>query len=431
MPDKAPYTRRQFLQHSLVLASTIGSVPGFLNQAAAAMHNPGDALSSRPGVPEGRVLVVIQLSGGNDGLNTVIPFGQDNYYKQRPRLAVKPDDAIVLDKQNGIGLNPAMKSIAELIDQGLGNVILGAGYPNPNRSHFASMDIWHTGDALDGKGYGWIGKALDEQAETQPKANHTTACISIGSEAPRATQGKQVKPIALDKPHLFRWFPENADKDLAAAYEDISDTRDRLRAVDPDDASAYVMRTTLDAQIASDRIRKAAEQKPETTFPRSGLGDQLKLIAAMIKAEMPTRVYYAAMGGFDTHAGQLGRHPRLLTEFADAVKAFQTEMNKAGHADRVLTMAFSEFGRRVGENASGGTDHGAAGPMFLFGNMVETGIVGKHPSLADLDKGDLKYTTDFRQVYAAVLDQWMKADSAAVLGKKFETAKVLGEKVKS
>lgn len=419
MSDPNAYTRRQFLRSGLAMVSTVSSVPIFLSHSSDVLAQAAGPLPSNPGVPEDRVMVVVQLSGGNDGLNTVIPFGFDDYYKNRTELAVRENDLIKLDTKKGIGLHPSLRPVQEMIGEGLAGIVQGVGYPNPIRSHFASMDVWHTGDTLSNKGEGWVGRAMDR---LQGQDDTALACISLGSEAPLATQGKLVKPVTFEKPAMFRW----SGRDLHPAMGDIYDQLNQAPVVaDDTDPTGFILRTAMDAQVASDRVRKAVNQKAETPFPRSGLAEQLKMVASMIRAELPTRVYYVAMGGFDTHANQGGQHTRLLDEFAQAVSAFYTELKATGHRSRVVTVAFSEFGRRVKQNASGGTDHGTAGPMFLFGEQVTPGLIGKHPSLTDLDKGDLKHHTDFRSVYASVLDNWMKIDSAATLGKPFEHAGVL------
>lgn len=419
MSDPNAYTRRQFLHSGLAMVSTVASVPVFLSRSSNVMAQAAGPLPSNPGVPEDRVLVVVQLSGGNDGLNTVIPFGKDNYYKNRSGIAVRESDLITLDTREGIGLHPSLRPIHEMIGNGLGTIVQGVGYPNPIRSHFASMDVWHTGETLTSKGHGWIGKAMDT---THGQADTSLACISLGAEAPQATQGKLVKPVTFDKPQMFRW----AGRDLHPAVNEAYDKINQPTSPIPDnDPAGFILRTAMDAQVASDRVRKAVNQNALTSFPSNSLARQLKMIAAMVRAELPTRVFYVAMGGFDTHANQAGQHARLLDEFATSMDAFYKELKATGHQERVLTVAFSEFGRRVKQNASGGTDHGTAGPMFLFGPQVNPGLVGKHPSLSKLDDGDLIHHTDFRSVYASVLDNWMKIDSTATLGKAFKPADVL------
>ncbi|GAB4111619.1 MAG: DUF1501 domain-containing protein [Phycisphaeraceae bacterium] len=417
MSDPSAYTRRQFLQSGLAFVSTISTVPVFLSRSSSVLAQTAGPLPSNPGIPEDRVLVVVQLSGGNDGLNTVIPFGTDSYYKQRANLAIREKEVIPIDTQTGIGLHPSLTPLHEMLGEGLAGIVQGVGYPNPIRSHFASMDVWHTGDTLSNKGEGWIGRAMDT---THGSGDTSLACIALGKEAPLATEGRRVKPVTFDRPEMFRWLGRDLHPAVSQAYDQLSQT-----PASDQDPSGFILRTAMDAQVASDRVRKAVQQKPATRFPSNDLAQQLKMVAAMIRAELPTRVFYVAMGGFDTHANQTGRHNRLLTEFASAISAFYNELKATGHRSRVLTVAFSEFGRRVRPNASGGTDHGTAGPMFVFGEPIRSGLIGQYPSLDDLEQGDLKYTTDFRSVYADILDNWMKIDSAAVLGRRYDPAPII------
>lgn len=424
MSESPAFTRREFLTSTLAMVSTVTSVPTFLSRSAAALADTTMRTASRPGVPEDRVLVVIQLSGGNDGLNTVIPFGEPAYYRARPQLALPEKSVLPVDRGRGIGLHPSLAQLRSMMEEGLASVVQGVGYPNPNRSHFASMDVWHTGDTTGrgGHGHGWIGQALDTaQAKGAPRSG--MECICLGAEAPLAAQGRKVRPVAFERADLFRWIGRDLHSALDAAY-------DALHQAGPagdeeHDPAAFIFRTACDAQVASQRVRKAVAARPATSFPPGELANQLRMVASMIRAELPTRVYYVAMGGFDTHANQAGQHERLLREFAQAMHAFYRELEASGHSQRVLSLAFSEFGRRVQQNASGGTDHGTAGPMFLFGPRIRPGLLGNHPSLDRLDQGDLIHQVDFRSIYAAVLEQWMQVDSAAALGARYKPAQIL------
>ena len=426
MSDHPAYTRREFLGSGLAVVSTASTIPTFLTDSAKALSAPEGALvSSRPGVPEDRILVVVQLSGGNDGLNTVVPYGHDAYYRARPVLGVAADQVSKFDQKNGLGLHPEMRAFNQMIDDGLAAVVHGVGYPNPNRSHFASMDVWHTGDTL-GKGAGWIGQAMDQIIDDE-KSTDGTACICTGREAPLAAQGRRYKPVAFESANVFRW----SGQDLHAQLGDEYDRINRAGVVcepaadQQNDQLAFIMRTSLDAQLASDRIRAAVAKRPITRFPQSPFSRQLQMVAAMIRDGLSTRVYYVGLGGFDTHAGQLRRHSNLLRQFAQGMQAFYGELKAIDAQERVLTMAFSEFGRRVYQNASQGTDHGTAGPVFLAGPMIRPGSLGTHPSLSEFDQGDLIYNTDFRCIYASILDQWLKIDSATVLRRRFKPASIL------
>ena len=421
-------TRRQFIQGSLAMISTVATVPMFLGGASRVLAATDATNPNLPGVQADRILVVVQLSGGNDGLNTVIPYGDPAYYNARPRIGVSDTDVLQLGgikSPEGIGLHPSLLPIKEMMQQQNAAAILGVGYPNPNRSHFASMDVWHRGDALTNRGYGWIGKAFDNEIQKRPDADHSMNIIAVGDTAPLAAEGKNQKAIAFERQDLFRWLPHSRHKSLGKTYDELNAESVADDVSLSDDPAAFLQRTAVDAQVASARVRDAARRKTDTKFPGHALARQLKLVANMIKAELPTRVYYVAMGGFDTHAGQGGRHRNLLRQFAESMQAFQNELAATGHAKRVVTFAFSEFGRRVEENASGGTDHGAAGPSFLFGEPIRSGVLGEHPSLTKLDRGDLTHTVDFRNIYAALLGPWMGMDVKAALGKTYRPVEVI------
>ena len=449
--DAAAWTRRRFLHSGLALTSAALTVPHFIQRSALALEAPlGGA--SRPGVPEDRVLVVLQLSGGNDGLNTVVPFRDDNYRRVRPSIALSASDVHQLSSRGmhgagDVGLHPALPAMREMYDQGLVAIAQGVGYPNPNRSHFKSMDIWHTADT-SGTGTGWLGRYVDSQccgfgsgesgrapgarygtgdAGRTPGLTAEAAPIALGRTAPLALQGSTLSPVSFESAELFRWLGADASGTLEKPYHALA-ARAPAGEHDDDTTAAFLMRTALDAQVSSDRIRAAVSQRPLVTYPNSGLARQLQMIAAMIRAGLPTRVYYCSHGSFDTHAGQggvNGQHAQLLSQWADALKVFYADLSAQGNDSRVLTMSFSEFGRRVGQNASAGTDHGTAAPMFLFGPMVKPGVWNDHPSLTDLDEGDLKYSLDFRSVYANVLNDWLRADADAVLEERFRPTQIL------
>ncbi|MCC6676737.1 MAG: DUF1501 domain-containing protein [Phycisphaerales bacterium] len=431
--DHPAYTRRQFLGNGLMLTSAALAVPSFIQSSAqamtAALLNAG--VTSLPGVPDDHVLVVVQLSGGNDGLNTVVPYGYGEYYKARPGIGIPADQILKLSGSDGVGLHPQMTGLKALHDDGLLTVVQGVGYPNPNRSHFKSMDIWHTADTT-ATGDGWLGRYFDSEccgfgkgesgrapAGAAEAAVSNQPGIAIGRSAPLAMQGRKIKPISFESADLFRWIGQDIHESLKNPYQEINRRGETAEAAGGSDSNAaFLMRTALDAQVSSDLIRKAVAIKPEVQFPSTEIGRQLSMISCMIRAGLKTRVYYANHGGFDTHAGQggpQGRHGNLLSQYAEAMRAFYKDLKAHEGDKRVLTMTFSEFGRRVGQNASGGTDHGTAAPMFLCGPMVRGGVIGEHPSLKDLDDGDLKYRIDFRTVYAGILEQWMKADSRTIL----------------
>jgi uncharacterized protein (DUF1501 family) len=446
-PDDAKaYTRRAFLQSSAALASAAITVPAFIQSSAWALPQAMPGLSSIPGVNEDNILVIIQLSGGNDGLNTVVPYRDDAYYRLRPRLALGVDNLHILSKlgANGasdLALNSAMTGFRELYDEGQCAIIQGVGYPNPNRSHFTSMDIWHTGDT-NATGDGWIGKYIDAQCcgygkgesgspdgsqnGSQVGSQETVAPpISIGREAPLALTGRNMMPVSFESPSLFEWAGSKFSEDIVENHQKLTDTSHNDADHEHDSNNAFLMRTAMDARVSSETIRKAVAAKPLVNYPGSKLSQQLSMIGSMIRAGMKTRVYYASIGSFDTHANQQGTHARLLGQLSGAVRAFQNDLKAQGNDSRVTTMCFSEFGRRVGQNGSNGTDHGTAAPMFMFGPKVQGGFHSRHPSLNSLDNGDLKYTADFRSVYAEVLDKWLTAKSKDVLGGSYRHLRVM------
>lgn len=436
MTDNA-YTRRTFLAQGLTLASASFAVPHFIQASALGLPHAGLGMSEIPGVDTDKVLVVIQLSGGNDGLNTVVPFGDDTYYRVRPRIAIPRDDVLELSGTNGLGLHPRLDQMMSLYDEGNCAIVQGIGYPNPNRSHFKSMDIWHTADT-SGTGDGWLGRYFDSEccgygAGESGKAPEGAVDaagqpgIAVGREAPLAMQGRKVKPIAFENENLFRWIGEDVHDALPDPYGKIT-RRGIVEGTPEASNAAFLMRTALDAQVSSETIRQAVNQQSLVQYPGSQLARQLRMVASMIRAGLPTRVYYVSHGGFDTHAGQggaNGNHANLLAQFGAAVNAFYRDLQAQGNDTRVLSMAFSEFGRRVSQNASAGTDHGTAAPLYLFGPMVEAGVHGRHPSLTQLDNGDLRFQTDFRCVYADILENWLRADASNVLEGRFKPTNII------
>ena len=418
MTTPPTYSRRVFLEHGVTLASMAATVPHFIQRSAMGI------LLGGAGAGQDRVLVIVQLGGGNDGLNTVVPYGSREYYAARPSIAIggpgSPRDqagqALVLDADKGIGLHPNLTGLKELYDAGHAAILQGVGYPNPNRSHFTSMDIWHTG-RTDGKGTGWFGRYFDCTCKGTPLGEGE---ISIGP-APLAMDGETQKPIAFESAEMFRWTGAELHESLGDPYEAIN-RAGTPAGTDADSQLGFLTRTALDAQVASDRIRAAVGRTPLVPYPASSLGNQLRTIASLIRDGMPTRVYYASIAGFDTHGGQLGTHAGLMRQLGDALRAFQADMTAQGNEGRVATLCFSEFGRRVAQNGSAGTDHGTAGPVLLVGGKVRPGLLGPHPSMTDLDQGDLRFTVDFRSVYAGILEDWLGTPAEQVLGKGFPKA---------
>ncbi len=389
------FSRRDFLKRSSLLALA-PTVPGFLAQTAYAARNERD----------GRVLVVLQLDGGNDGLNTVVPFADDNYAKLRKRLRVPAKDLIKIDDH--FGLHPALRRAGKLLESGKLAIVQGVGYPNPSRSHFRSMAIWHTArfDHEEHNGLGWIGRALDGGTRGR---NGEPGSLFVGLESPSvALRGRRSATSALSR---LEDFAVTADADAVRAAS----------AEEADELSAFVRRTTLDAYAAAERMQEAARaEEGRITYPDTALAGRFRLIARLLKAGLGTRVFYTLQASYDTHAQQSFPHASLLGEMAGALAAFFDDLTAAKLADRVLVLAFSEFGRTVKENASGGTDHGTTGPVFLAGPGVKSGLIGTAPSLTDLQDGEPKMTADFRRVYATVLREWLGLDPIAAVGGTFE-----------
>lgn len=414
--DSLLCTRREFLRTTSLLA--VGaSMPGFLARSVMAATPHHTAI---PGFKDDRILVVIQLGGGNDGLNTVVPYTDDNYHRSRPSIALKKKE--ILRLTDHAGLHPNLAPLKNLADAGKLTVVEGVGYPNPNRSHFRSMEIWQT--ATDSNKFsrsGWIGRYLDNacSGEAEPVAG-----VALDNERPQAFDGQKGYGVAFQDPQTFGWNEGAGDakqgnfRVLNEVYRPQNDTLDFLRKV------------TANAVLSADRVQQVSRgYKSTVDYPGDPFAVSLKTVAKMIAGNLPTRIYYVTLSGFDTHANQLGSHGNLMKRFAQGVAAFQKDLEQQGNADRVLTLTFSEFGRRVAENASGGTDHGTAAPMFIIGDAINPGMAGRAPSLSDLDNGDLKFTTDFRSVYGSLMEQWLGAPSEAVLGHKFPQIGLIQEKL--
>jgi len=390
--------RKEFIQiGSLATASLM--LPKFLK-----------AFEGKKMVPAGnKVVVILQLSGGNDGLNTVIPFRNDLYYKARPRLGIVKDKALALTDE--AGLHPALSAFKEFYDDGSLAVLNNVGYPNPDRSHFRSMDIWHTASqSTEYWNHGWVGRYLDAQCNGCDKP---TQAIEIDDILSLALKGENMKGIAVKDPRrLYGTANEKFFRDVMKNHTDE-------KGEQPVD---YLYKTMAETLSSADYIFQQSRLHPTNAeYPKTDLGNSMKTIASLIFSEINTKVYYVSLGSFDTHIGQEGQQQRLFTEMNDAIKAFVKDLKANGRFNDVMLFTFSEFGRRVAQNASGGTDHGTANNMFLVsGGLKQKGLINELPDLADLDEGDLKYKVDFKNVYATVLNKWLKADDKAILGKKYD-----------
>ncbi len=415
--------RREFIQCLLPLAGMPLVFP-IWNVANALGHSKLRKFASVP--DDGRVLVLVQLAGGNDGLNTIVPFGHDEYYNARPQLGIPKQN--ILDINGEIGFHPSLLNLKKLLDNDRLGIVQGVGYPNPNRSHFKSTDIWLTASDSDQlQDTGWLGRYFDRVCPPEEDSGTGASCVSAGPPAIQigltsslALLGKNPRGIALRDPLAFY--------NLVARQSDAHGSDPSPVPQTTAERELAFLRETASAAFSyADEIKSASEIGKNTVeYPQTSLAEQLAVVARLIAGGLTTRVYVVSIKGFDTHANQSTAHANLLRQVADAIWAFQQDLDNLSLSDRVIGMCFSEFGRRVYENASSGTDHGTAAPIFLFGKPIRGGIYGPHPSLSDLDRGDLKFVFDFRQLYATILDHWLAMDSAEVLGTAYSTLPIIG-----
>ena len=399
------FNRREFLRRtSLATAGTL-LVPRFLK-----------ALDNNPLRPLGqRKLVIVQLGGGNDGLNTVVPYGDDAYYNARTRIAIPKNEVLPLDGYHGF--HPALAPLRELFDHGELAVLNGVGYPEPNRSHFRSMDIWQSGSGA--KQYwetGWVGRYLDGIAG---ELKHPVGAIEVSQQLSMVMKGKTHKGLAVSDPQRF--YKTNS----APRFKHIS----KAGPHDHDHHQAsYLYQTLAQGISAAEYIQeKTRLVRPGENYTLNPMSRQLRTVAQMIKSGLETSVYYVGISGFDTHVNQPAQHKRLLGNVAQGLADFRKDLLDADKWQDTLVMVFSEFGRRVQQNASNGTDHGTASNLYLLGgNIKQPGLFNKIPSLTDLDKGDLKFHLDFRRVYAEVLQNWLKTDARKVLQADFKPLGIVG-----
>jgi uncharacterized protein (DUF1501 family) len=400
--------RSRFLMGSLAgltVAATTDSLFG------AALAQP--ALPGLPGAADERVFVIINMQGGNDGLNTIVPHGSPAYYQARPTLGIAPGD--VLHINDKIGFNPALRSLYDMFQRGDVAVVQGAGYPKPDHSHFRSTEIWQTAAPDRYLSTGWLGRYLD--GADLAKSNLFNA-VALAQVLPEALIGREIDVPAIGEVRGYRLASDRAPGERSAFASLATDTSVPFQ-------SPYLGTV---AEI-EDHAQRGSEELPglisgyttQATYPATPVGRSLALAAQIIGSRLGTRVIYVQHGSFDTHAAQKLTQDRLLGELSDALKAFYDDLAEHGNDRRTLTMTFSEFGRRVAENASRGTDHGEASPMFLVGGGLKGGVYGEHPSLDDLDDGDVRFTVDFRSVYATVIERWLGRPSADIVLGQFGT----------
>jgi uncharacterized protein (DUF1501 family) len=430
------HTRREFLRSTVLTSALSWTVPAFLaNTFSTLQAEAADRATQLVTGRDSTILVILQMAGGNDGLNTIVPHGNDFYYKARPRISIPAGQVLKLN--DALGLHPGLTGFKELFDAGHLSIVQGVGYPNPNRSHFRSTEIWQTASESDRfEKYGWLGRYFDNTCS----GCDPTVAVNVGHQMPQAFAAKNPKGVSVENPQNYRFIssekPAPGEGDMMEqSYRELNEheasdnsggTIAAIGGPAPQTKGSpldFLQRTALDAQVSSDEIRRISSRAiNQPSYPASQLGNSLKLVAKLIAGGLPTRVFYVSQGGYDTHTNQAGTQDRLLKDLGGSLKSFVDDMKAQGNMERVLVMTFSEFGRRVSENANSGTDHGAAAPMFLIGDKMKAGLLGKYPSLApaDLFQGDLKYTVDFRSVYAAVLEGWLKTRSEPILGRRFE-----------
>ncbi len=394
--------RRRFLKAS-ALASGSLMIPSFLK---------GYDLAGNIGNNSGRKLVIVQLSGGNDGLNTIIPFQNDIYYKNRPSLAIPANKVLRLSDE--LGFNPAMEALRPVFDQGQMCILNNVGYPNPDRSHFRSMDIWHT--ASGSKQYlqtGWIGRYLDNNCRTCDMPYHA---LELDDSLSLAMKGAKKSGFAMSNPKALKRTTDNRFLKLIAQKSGAHT-----------DPLSYLYKTMIDTQSSADYLyEKSKVHRSRLSYPNTPFAKDLKQVAELLTADTATQIYYISLSGFDTHAFQQRTQTKLLQKYAEAMAAFIKDLRQNNLFDDTLIMTFSEFGRRVQQNASNGTDHGTANNLYLMsGKLRRAGFYNEAPNLLDLDKGDLKYGIDFRRVYATILERWLETDAKGIIGVGFEALKMI------
>jgi uncharacterized protein (DUF1501 family) len=403
-------TRRTFLQAGLGAAAWyIGAPHALILGAQAAEFAPRVTGKSK-------ILVLVQMGGGNDGLNTVIPYNDGTYYKARPTIGIQPEKVLKLN--DNVGFNPNMTAMHELFNQGKVAVVQAVGYPNPNRSHFRSIEIWQTGQPDKIENTGWLGRYLDCADCT--KNGNIFAAVNVEPALPKTLQSNSVMVPSVSNvfDFTFRTDPQYL-QDRATQLRTFDEIYQSFSSKRPH--AELLRKAGLEANKASDYLQKIVRgYKGNVKYPDGSFGNGLKFIAQMISGGVDGRIFTVNLDGFDTHTNQLSGQNRLLKQLSEGVGAFYKDLQEHDLQDDVVVMAFSEFGRRVAENNGRGTDHGTAAPVYIIGSKVKGGVYGDGPSLTTLDDGDLKYKIDFRSIYATMLDRWMAADSKQILGQNFD-----------
>ena len=407
-------SRRNFLKNGLGGLGVGAALPLLFPNSIQAAQD--DQKLPHDSTHQERILVVVELDGGNDGLNTVIPYGDDAYYRQRPKISIPSDKVLPIDHH--FGFHPSLAGFERLYKDGRFALIHGCGYENPILSHFAAMGFWHTGVPIAGEKLGWIGRAADSLS---PEAKENLI-VNIASQQSLAARSRIHTPLVFDDPSRFL---------RAGRYEQMPLLRSLTGSSNSNNPNLdFVSGVASSALKSADFVREAWDSysTPINYGLELPISQDLRKVAALIDAGMPTQFYYVQYRNneFDTHVHQVDLHARLLAYASDPIHGFVEDMNRIGRGDDITMMVFTEFGRRVPENASGGTDHGTATPVFVIGNRVNGGQYGKPPSLTELDHGNLIYTTDYRRVYASLIEEWMGGDATAILKGEFETLDLFG-----
>lgn len=404
------FSRREFLSSGATVVAASAAVPTMLMNLAAARAAENDKSTKE------RVLVVFELSGGNDGINTLIPFKDPAYTTVRPTLAIPEKDLLVLDPNTGVGLHPSMIGFADLYKNKQLAVVQGAGYPNANRSHFRSMEIWHRGSPDNAVTTGWLGRYFDTSCKDCKAA---VPIVHYGKNRPEVFKAGRAPAMSINA--IDDFYPMNQKPESVAISKLYKDMKaDPAMTTKPEDIlspTEIVQATGMDIVKGTEIIKNILKnpRTPKAEYPNDRSATGLKVFAQMIVQDIGTKLFYVNLGGFDTHARQADGHANLLAQVSSSISAFLADLKAENRDKDVLVMVFSEFGRRVKENGSNGTDHGAASVMFFAGGAVKGDLYGAYPALNDLDDGDLKYKVDFRDAYATILETWLGTDPARVL----------------
>ena len=402
-----PATRRDFLK----LGARGAGLLAFSRFAPAFLV--GSAYAQNPAPEKDRtILVLVQLAGGNDGLNTVVPFADPNYRRLRPTLGLPNDQLLKLN--DSLALNSACAAMHELLKDGMLGIVQNVGYPNPNRSHFRSTEIWETAsESSEFLPTGWLGRFFDNACAGAP-AGGDPCGVNISNEVPQSFLSEHQHPT-------FSIAVNNRNRRQQAENLALLEQMVQAPAGQNDhDNASYLRHTMMDALVTEKKFQKVlAGYQATATYPTTPFAGSLRNVAALIAAGTATRVYYVSLGGFDTHNNQANTHTNLLKTMSEGLAAFQKDLKAKRLDGQVLTMTFSEFGRRPSENESRGTDHGTAAPLFVLGSRIKPGLHGRAPSLQLERNQDMQHSTDFRQVYATLLDKWLGCPAAKVMGKSF------------